>query len=167
MGDNRENRATYMKVWREKNKERRAATRRVWNENNKEKRALSRRAWGQKNKEKVAADNRVWIATHPEIARRHTHKRRAQKRNARIGDPKLISKWEKSWRSKKSVRCYWCSKRVSPKKCHADHVVALANRGEHSVENLCISCASCNLSKNSKPLESWNATLIQPVLIGA
>lgn len=91
--------------------------------------------------------------------------RRAMKKGAPIGDTKVILAWQESWKGKRRVRCYWCSKSFSPKDCHTDHVVALANGGKHEVGNLCLSCASCNLSKQARSVEVWNAAISQPVLL--
>ncbi len=50
-------------------------------------------------------------------------------------------------------RCWWCGEPVG-EKYHVDHIFALANGGSNGPENICISCAGCNLSKNAKtPLE--------------
>lgn len=36
-----------------------------------------------------------------------------------------------------------------------DHIVPLAENGDHTLENVIIVCASCNSSKNAKPLLTW------------
>lgn len=38
---------------------------------------------------------------------------------------------------------------------HIDHILPWSRGGEHSVENLCVSCASCNLSKGAKTPDEW------------
>jgi hypothetical protein len=76
-----------------------------------------------------------------------------------------IAAWEVKWRRRRSVRCYWCRGSFSPSQCHTDHIHALAGGGLHAIDNLCISCASCNWKKNDKPLDVWNRSLIQMVLL--
>lgn len=95
----------------------------------------------------------------------YDNRRRALKAGVEIEDQVKISKWEKSWRAKRTVKCYWCQNPFSPKRCHTDHIVALTRGGGHRIENLCISCSSCNLRKNSKSRTEWNTWLKQPVLL--
>lgn len=102
---------------------------------------------------------------HPEKRRQSEHKRRAQKHGGSVGDKKLISRWEQSWRSKRYVRCYWCRFKIKTKLCHTDHIEPLSKGGSHSIDNLCISCCHCNLSKNAKDINEWNKSLDQPVLL--
>lgn len=72
----------------------------------------------------------------------------SQKRRALIkdGDVTTIQLKELVDRSKK---CYWCEKKIG-KLYHIDHVIPLANGGEHVLSNLVVSCSKCNLTKGSK-----------------
>lgn len=123
------------------------------------------KAWRIANPEKTKSMAKAWKAENPEKRSRSSHLRRARKSNATIGDPAPILKWEKQWRKAKLVTCYWCNGRVAGKKAHADHIQPLSRGGEHSVENLCIACQKCNMSKHAKALATWNATLESPVLL--
>ena len=49
--------------------------------------------------------------------------------------------------------CVYCGQTAGP--FHLDHVVPWSRGGEHSVENLVVSCPSCNLSKKDKTLKEW------------
>jgi 5-methylcytosine-specific restriction endonuclease McrA len=80
-------------------------------------------------------------------------------------DVLLITEWEKRWRTKVMVCCFWCRAMIRPRKAHTDHIIPLAKGGSHAVGNLCISCAPCNLSKNAKELHRWNGELKEPVLL--
>lgn len=91
-------------------------------------------------------------------------KNRAIIKRAPIGNLQEIAKWEATWRTKRRVTCHWCGKHFPGRKCHADHVMPLSKGGAHAVENLCISCSSCNLHKLSKHPEKWNKELEQPLL---
>lgn len=93
-----------------------------------------------------------------------SNKRRAKKLGTSAVGLKVISDWEIKWKSKLSVRCYWCDLYFDPKDCHSDHIVSLKNGGLHEISNLCISCANCNLRKNSRPLLEWNFVLNQKAL---
>lgn len=96
---------------------------------------------------------------------RDKQRRRRSRISSTPGDLAAIATWEMAWRSKRSVRCYWCGERFSPSRCHTDHVQALAAGGSHTIDNLCISCAQCNWKKNDKPLSEWNQSLIQMALL--
>lgn len=118
----------------------------------------------RKNREVLSAKKKQYHKDCPDLHRRRNSKRRAVKRNATIGDQAEIVAWEKNWRSKKTVTCHWCSKRIKTSDAHVDHVVPLSKGGNHSVENFCVSCETCNLSKHNKLPEVWNSGLSQPLL---
>lgn len=113
---------------------------------------------------KHAAQRRAYRKAHPEYSRASCHSRRAKKYGSPLSDRKAITQWERAWRKKKKVRCNWCGGSFSPKDCHTDHVTPL-KVGEHSLRNVCISCAPCNLKKKDKLIEEWNTHLEQPVLL--
>lgn len=130
---------------------------------------LRRKAYYQKNKKRLNAQSRAWQKSNPDAARAKASKRRAILKGATIGDTRAIVKWDKSWRNKRRVICYYCGASVSPKKCHADHVIPIGgvgeNKGRHEVGNLVIACRDCNLKKKDSPLSKWNARLSEPVLL--
>ena len=116
------------------------------------------------NRDGLAVKQKQYRKDHSEEISRKNAKRRAIKSKATIGDHADIVAWEKQWRSKKTVTCHWCSKRIKTADVHVDHVVPLSKGGAHSVENLCVSCETCNLSKHAKLPDVWNAGLSQPLL---
>lgn len=107
---------------------------------------------------------RDWIKKNPEKKRCAMNKRRALKLKTRVGPLKGIIEWEKRWRSHFFAQCYWCLHQFEAKTGHTDHVHPLHKGGAHALDNLCISCAPCNLSKNRKTLARWNKEIEQPVL---
>ena len=118
------------------------------------------------NKDKIKAKDSKYSASPKGRAKSIAkyHFRRARKISATIGDHQAIFQWQKKWRSYKRVICYWCGSSVAGKMAHADHIVPLSKKGAHSIENMCISCASCNCRKSAKALTDWNKELSQPVL---
>jgi hypothetical protein len=136
-----------------------------WKRANREKVLAYCREAYRKNRKKEAARKKKYNALHPEIRSRAKALRRCREINAQTGDLKLIARWEKSWRTKKHAVCYWCKKRKRTSRCATDHILPLARGGPHSIENLCISCGSCNSAKNAKSLEAWNTKIEQPVLL--
>lgn len=49
--------------------------------------------------------------------------------------------------------CVYCMTGEGP--FHLDHVIPWSRGGDHSAENLCVSCAPCNQSKGDKLVEEW------------
>jgi 5-methylcytosine-specific restriction endonuclease McrA len=82
-------------------------------------------------------------------------RRRAQKLNTTSGDLASINKWMKNWKSLQQVECHWCGGIFNTAKCHADHVMPLKLGGCHSLDNMVIACARCNLRKNSLHPDEW------------
>lgn len=127
-----------------------------------------RRKWEanyrENNREIVRERAREWARRNRHKTRAKCQERRAKQRGCTIGDPSAIIAWEKSWRQMRRVRCYWCNRMVSPKNAHADHIMPISRGGSHSISNLAIACAACNLSKGAKPIEIWNGKIEQPVL---
>lgn len=154
------------KTWGDSNLETRSARSKIYNAGaGREKNRARSAAWRKANPEKFNAQWKDRHKAHPEIRRRNKQLRRAREHRAETGDANIITKWEKSWRSKASVICYWCSSKASPKACHSDHVVPLSKGGAHEIGNLCISCATCNHKKGSIDLRIWNSRINQPVLL--
>lgn len=44
-------------------------------------------------------------------------------------------------------RCYWCGEAGAS---HADHVIAVALGGTHTLSNLVRACGPCNLSRGAR-----------------
>lgn len=163
--DNREHREALIRQWRGKNLGRYKSLVARWYQENKERMRHIRKKWVARNKDRCRKYSANWRRRHPTAWRKNDAKRRARKLGCGVIGLEQIQKWERSWRSKRKAICYWCRHWFSPKECHTDHIVALANGGKHSVENLCISCASCNQTKSCKDIARWNTELSQPVLL--
>lgn len=82
------------------------------------------------------------------------HRRRALEKNTRVAT-QGISLWMRQIRSLPFVRCHWCGTKVSGRKIHFDHVVALSIGGSHTIGNLCASCQECNQTKSARAISSW------------
>ncbi len=104
-----------------------------------------------------------------ETQRRHnkTPRRRIQQalkhqvRRARMAGASINSVQIKDWwmriKQRPTAICYWCSQRVSTKRAHLEHIIALANGGQHIIGNVCCSCEPCNLKKGASSLQSWTS----------
>lgn len=129
-----------LKEYRQKNKERRHETSTKWRKANWERHKQTRKAWAEKNRH---------------VIRMHIALRRAREISATIGDPKEIAAWEKEWRSNPTNICEWCRMETPTEFCDVDHAEPLSLGGPHNLDNLVISCRSCNNRKRNKPLEKW------------
>ena len=69
----------------------------------------------------------------------------------------ITSKQMYNWFLEQTYLCSYCGKSCSGN-FHIDHIEPLAKGGLHELDNLTISCPSCNQSKHSKPLLLWYAT---------
>lgn len=119
----------------------------------------------QINGDVLRARSRENIKNNPGYYREYARRRRALILGVTVGDSKVIVKWEKSWKKKKLVVCFWCRESFSPKRCNTDHIFALIKGGPHEIGNLCISCERCNKTKNSKLLKEWNGEIKEPALL--
>ena len=118
------------------------------------KRQLSQRKSFQKNKASILARHKAWRAKNPHLAWFYAQRYRALKKKATI-NLAGIKQWMREIRSKKTAVCYYCQRVTPLSEIHFDHIVALSKGGAHSVENLCVSCETCNLQKGSKPIRAW------------
>ena len=151
----------YMKGWYRRNKDALTARNKARYEASRDAYLAQKREYYIKNRDAIRAKKK----TNREPSRRNEDIRRARKSGATVGDLRLIAEWEKRWRRKPLVRCYWCRSDIKPAVATRDHLVPLSRGGEHSASNLVVSCGSCNSKKHARPLDKWNATLEQPVLL--
>jgi len=50
------------------------------------------------------------------------------------------------------MRCHICRRQVQASELHFDHVIPLSKGGTHTENNIAVSHARCNLSKNARVL---------------
>ena len=93
--------------------------------------------------------------------RKGEHKRRIKKLN---GIHKDYTSQLKEVKSLKTFTCYWCGEKHDIKDLHLDHIIPLSKGGADIWDNIALSCANCNLSKQNKLPEEFNKTLEQPRL---
>lgn len=114
--------------------------------------------WVKNNIDRVRANHRRWRKENKEKLRpyaiHHTYVRRARQRQNTI-NPQSILIFVRGIKSRPTAICYYCKKTVSTKRIHFEHIIPLAKGGSHSVENLCVSCAPCNMHKHDKLIQDW------------
>lgn len=184
----RQQRAKASRGWKRRNKAHSSSKRKAWGEKNKTHRKEWAKEYYERSKEKIkeydamrymrpenvakreankakkAAYMKAWYKKNRGRAIALVNKRRARKKKSVSGNLQLIKQWEQAWRDKPIVVCYWCLGNCNPEDCHTDHIIAFKHNGLHTIENLCISCAPCNMRKQGKSLKVWNSQISQPVL---
>ena len=177
---NREKLSQYYRAKYQENKQKHNAMCAKYYEANKERLKQSKQKYRSENLEllksrcaKSYVENRKsrieyqlkYNKLHPEQKRNSDALRRARKMMSPISNSASIIKWDRKWKNMKAVNCFWCRNEFPPKKCHADHIVALSIGGAHEVGNLCVSCQTCNSKKSAKTIQDWNRLLAEPVLL--
>ena len=92
-----------------------------------------------------------WKRDNPESVFLNNHSRRAIKKQATIEH--ITAAQLRELKNKHNGICLYCRKEVS--KLTLEHIVPLSRGGEHSLQNLCYVCQTCNSSKRSKLLSEW------------
>ena len=114
----------------------------------KEKQRAAVKAYYYRNRERLNK-NRMYYAKHNPVGRA-IHLRGQKKRNGVVLNFKPISRYGLVKLYKDSGdRCFYCDSKLGGE-FEYDHFIPLCRGGEHSLENLKISCKSCNRSKHSK-----------------
>lgn len=116
----------------------------------------------EKLRPKMAARYRRYRSRHPQQASISRAARKARKLSVKTDS--TATRFFNFVRSKHRIPCYYCGKVISGKAAHIDHVVAISKFGNHTSDNLCASCPSCNLSKCAKSLAVWIPPTKQPML---
>ena len=108
-------------------------------------RLVVREAKKKATKDRRLARVRAYFKAHPEMRRRHSANREAQKRGS---GGKLSRGIYKRLLELQRGLCVVC--RIRLDKYHLDHIIPLAAGGEHSDKNVQLLCPLCNLSKSAK-----------------
>lgn len=163
---NKESISKNLKQWRENNINYKRDMDRVYRENNIEKLKEYKKQYHAKNKEKIIEKSKIWYESNIERAKetrkkynkyyRSTESSKISSRIFKLKRRKVIrygcdkaTNTEIKLLIENSKNCYWCDKELNGI-YHIDHYIPIAKGGNHSIENLVISCPSCNLRKHSK-----------------
>lgn len=133
--------------------EKRAARTRLTPEEKRERARLRAADSYAKNPEKWIAKTIAYKKAHPDKNREWGHRRRAKVAQV-VCAPVSISRVRASRKT-----CLYCGTPVNEDTKQVDHVIAIAQGGEHSERNLVVACSTCNARKHDKPLTEWLATL--------
>lgn len=105
------------------------------------------RKYRASNKSKLDEQGRAWKARNHQKVR---YIKKSYKYRRRAKESEGVS-WQalKDWDQKQKKVCYWCGANC-PEDYHIDHYTPLAKGGAHELENLVISCPTCNMNKNAQ-----------------
>lgn len=140
---------TRTREWELANPERSRAAKRAWDRKNAERLRHTARERRAANPEPYRAMHRAWKRRNKHKVKEQEHRRRARELGARLGCRKEYAAFVKWARSARAVPCYWCGKRTKKSARHIDHIIPLARGGADAIENLCVACAPCNVTKNA------------------
>ena len=146
--ENREKSREYTRNWAEGNREHVHAYSRAYHKANAERERGSARVYSIMYPERITERGRRWLERHPEVAKARTARRRALKRKAAIGCRKEYASFVRWVRTEPVIECHYCHIATDVGHRHMDHYIPLAKGGADAVENLRVSCVSCNQKKH-------------------
>lgn len=150
--------------WDKKHPKKVAAIKRAYYERNKEAAKARASEWNKANKERRKEICKKSDKKHPENRVNVQNRRRERMISNRDSSSKEIVIYMRRIRKKGTAKCYYCLRKISGSRIHFDHIIPLAKGGRHSISNICVSCDTCNFSKNAKHLGEWHK-IDQPLLI--
>ena len=95
-----------------------------------------------------------WLINNPDKRLIYAKNRTAKRKEQLVSN--LSSKELKQWQDQQSKICSYCNTDCR-NDFQIDHIEALAIGGTHTLDNLTISCPTCNQSKGKKSLILWLA----------
>ena len=113
---------------------------------NRDKKLTSMKKYREKNLEKIKKYQKEYGKSLKGMAtiKNKKHKRRD---STKQGDATAIQMMELQQRAK---TCYWCGISLQKTKIHIDHYFPLSKGGQHTLNNLVVSCQLCNNRKHAK-----------------
>lgn len=140
-------RSAYYRAYRTAKPDKVQGIRRKYRKENPERVIESQIKYRKEHFEKVIESRRKWNTRNPDKLREKKRRRRARQANAEGSH--TITDMRRQYKAQKGL-CWWCSKPVKWDDRHDDHLIPLSKGGTDWPNNIVISCAHCNLSKNDK-----------------
>ena len=129
-----------------------ARRRQRYKENAEKERERSRK-WAEANPEKVKQAAREWRERNPERYAIDRARRRARKASVEQ-EPYSAGDVSDLWHQQAGC-CYYCAAPVFAT-YHVDHKQPLSRGGADRLDNLCVACPFCNMSKKDKTEQEFN-----------
>lgn len=144
------------KAWREANPERHSANYSKWATADPERHAKRLRDWRaiKENAQKHRDWSKRWARLNPEQRKAIEVAGRARRRNAKTT---IVSAADlRKMLDLQGSRCYYCQEPLAAG-MHLEHRTPIIRGGQHTLENLCWSCPTCNLRKGRKTEAEFSA----------
>jgi 5-methylcytosine-specific restriction endonuclease McrA len=101
----------------------------------------------EKHAERIRNYMIQWWKEHPEKRRIYEHNRKARKREN--GGTLTFGELNEQFELQEGL-CFYCGRLLDDNSTHIDHRVPISRGGSNSIENIALSCPSCNLKKHTK-----------------
>jgi len=166
---NREDALAYNKEYYRLNKEKNLESIRKWTKNNLDKVKTYKRKYREKNKEKLEKlseyareyrkENRDKIRISKKryvknnLKQRCVYQHNYMARKRASGDSFTIEDINNLYVIQ-GARCYYCSVSIEDR-YHRDHMTPLIKGGSNLIDNICLTCVRCNLSKHTKTADEY------------
>lgn len=131
--------------WLRKNRKKAAGACRKWQQKNHKRTALLAKRWRDKNPDDCKKSLLRYRASHPEVVRALSRKRKMRIRGARG------SHTEQEWQILLAVYdnlCRYCRVRLTKHNRSRDHRIPIARGGTDGIKNIVPACRSCNSRKH-------------------
>ena len=113
--------------------------------------AAQKREYNSINRDRFRVYNKKWEKANPGALIDKAARRRCRVRHTTSKDErKFALDLIRQWKLQEVHQCAYCDREVCCSEIHIDHILPIASGGKHVVENLCVSCASCNRKKSAK-----------------
>jgi 5-methylcytosine-specific restriction endonuclease McrA len=153
--DNLEHHREYSRQWRAKHPGKAAEYSREWrakSEDNRQKQREANLRWYYNNHDYALARNREWQRANP--AKLYIQSARRYARKKKVGGRITAFDVKRMYKSQNG-RCWYCLCDLKNTGYHIDHRIPLSRDGTNQLNNLCLSCPKCNLSKGAKLPQEW------------
>ena len=105
-----------------------------------------KREYTERNRDLITEKNKIYYEENSGDFKERSAKRKALIRKADVGDVdynKILAR--------DKMHCYLCNEKIIDDNYHFDHVIPLSKGGSHSMRNIKVTHAECNMIKHDKP----------------